>query len=58
MQKINEFGLASKNGHLKVVKLLLLDLRVVPSADNNYAIKLASEKGHLKVVKLLLLSDL
>jgi len=46
--------LASRNGHLEVVKLLLQDPRVDPSADDNYAIELAFRKGHLEVVKLLL----
>ena len=30
--------MAAKNGHLDVVKLLLQDNRVDPSADNNYGI--------------------
>jgi hypothetical protein len=57
--------LASKNGHIEVVKLLLNHPKVDPSAVNNYgmnsidliivlAIRLASEKGHIEVVKLLL----
>jgi ankyrin repeat protein len=46
--------LASKNGHVEVVKLLLNDPRVDPSAENNYAIRLASENGHVEAVKLLL----
>ena len=52
---------ASRNGHEKVVKLLLFDGRVDrsslivdPSANANYAIRLASKNGHEKVVKLLL----
>ncbi len=49
--------LASNNGHIEVVKLLLQDERVDPSDFNNYAIKKASENGHTEVVRLLL-SDL
>jgi ankyrin repeat protein len=49
--------LASENGHLKVVQLLLRDDRVDPSDDNNYAIRWASSNGHLKVVQLLLRDD-
>jgi hypothetical protein len=45
---------ASKHGHVEVVKLLLGDPRVDPSADDNYAIRFASGKGHVDVVKLLL----
>jgi len=45
---------ASENGHHKVVKILLQDKRVDPSADDNCAIKWASDNGHHKVVKLLL----
>jgi ankyrin repeat protein len=39
---------------LEVVQLLLSDLRVDPSAENDYAIKWASNNGHLEVVQLLL----
>jgi hypothetical protein len=46
--------MASEKGHTDVVKLLLADSRVDPTADDNYAIKKASEKGHTDVVKLLL----
>ena len=46
--------LASRNGHLEVVKLLLQDPRVDPSAKNNYAIRWTSRKSRLEVVKLLL----
>jgi hypothetical protein len=41
---------ASKNGHTKVVELLLKDRRVNP----NEALRDASKNGHIKVVKLLL----
>jgi hypothetical protein len=37
-----------------VVRLLLSDERVDPSADTNYAIQVASENGHVEVVRLLL----
>jgi ankyrin repeat protein len=46
--------LASQRGHSEVVKLLLEDKRVDPSACNNEAIRWASKNGHLEVVKLLL----
>jgi ankyrin repeat protein len=46
--------LASEIGYLEVVKLLLSDKRVDPSANNNLAIQWASRKDHLEVVKLLL----
>jgi Ankyrin repeats (3 copies) len=45
--------LASYNGYSEVVKILLMDERVDPSADDNEAIKWASANGHLEVVKLL-----
>src|SRR5690349_9739066 len=57
--------LASRYGHLEIVKLLMSDSRVDPSAENNEglcyhlnlinsAIRLASRYGHLEIVKLLL----
>ena len=42
------------NGHLQVVETLLKDLRVDPSADNQYAIRFAAYNGHLQVVETLL----
>uniref|UniRef100_A0A6C0JWC8 Uncharacterized protein n=1 Tax=viral metagenome TaxID=1070528 RepID=A0A6C0JWC8_9ZZZZ len=45
---------ASYNGHVDVVKLLLADHRVDPSALDNQAIRAASQEGHLRVVRLLL----
>lgn len=45
---------ASKNGHHKIVKLLLEDPRVDPTVQRNAAVYLASENGHDKVVELLL----
>ena len=46
--------LASENGYIEIVKLLLEDKRVDPSDDDNYAIRRASDNGHLEVVELLL----
>ena len=46
--------LASRYGHVEVVKLLLNDPRVDPSADNNDTIRWASLFGNVEVVKLLL----
>ena len=46
--------LASQNGHVETVKLLLEDNRVDPSANNNYSIKEASRNGHMEIVKLLI----
>ena len=48
------FQVASENGHLEVVRLLLNHRDVNPEDENNYAIRWASENGHLKVVRLLL----
>jgi hypothetical protein len=45
---------ASRSGHVQVVKLLLSDKRVDPSAGDNRAIKNASINGHVEVVKVLL----
>ena len=42
---------------IEVVKLLLTDKRVNPSANNNFAIRWASRNGHTKVVKLLLADE-
>ena len=50
----NALSLAALNGHNEVVKLLLQDPRVDPSADNNYAIRFASGICHVDVIKLLL----
>ncbi len=47
-------GLASGNGHLEVVRLLLSHPKVNPSANDSYALKGASDKGYTKIVKLLL----
>ena len=45
--------MASKNGHIDVVKSLLKDDRVDPSANDNHALRLALENGHTEIVKLL-----
>ncbi len=44
-------------GHLEVVKLLLADKRVDPSADNNEVIRLLHKYGSYEVVKLLLANE-
>jgi len=44
--------IASEYGHTDVVRLLLADSRVNPSADNNFAIRSASANGHADVVKV------
>ena len=53
MKEQEIFNWASHNGHLEVVKLLLQDSRVDPSAEDNGAIRWASFNGYLEVVKLL-----
>ena len=45
---------ASRDGNIDVVKLLLADKRVNPSANDNEAIQWAKYYGHTEVVKLLL----
>ena len=45
---------ASKNGYDKIVKILLSDSRIDPSANNNAAIRWASQFGRKAVVELLL----
>ena len=45
--------MASLNGYVEIVKLLLQDPRVDPSDENNLAIRLASFYGYIEVVKLL-----
>jgi hypothetical protein len=44
---------ACLTGSLKVIKLLLADLRVNPAAFTNHAIQVASLLGHTYIVKLL-----
>jgi ankyrin repeat protein len=46
--------IASEKGHLEIVKILLMNPNIDPSADDNLAIILASENGNTSVVKLLL----
>jgi len=46
--------IASNVGHTNVVKLLLQDKRVDPSANKDYSIRKASKNGHADVVRLLL----
>ena len=46
--------IASQNGYVEIVRLLLADPRVDPFATNNWAIRYASENGHIEVVRLLL----
>ena len=46
--------IASDDGQLEMVKILLKDPRVDPSDDNNNSIRRASKNGHLEIVKLLL----
>ncbi|EPZ32247.1 hypothetical protein ROZALSC1DRAFT_30450 [Rozella allomycis CSF55] len=41
------------NGHYEVVKLLMSDDRVDPSADENFALKYAYHNGHTELTKLL-----
>ncbi len=45
---------AAKNGHTKIVKLLMKDSRVDPSEQNNSAIRHAVDKDYTSIVKLLL----
>jgi ankyrin repeat protein len=55
INKVNKlFQFACKFGYINIVKLLLLDDRVDPGANDNCAIRLASKNGHLEIVKLLL----
>ena len=48
---------AAQCGRLEVVRLLIADPRVDPSAQNNKAIILAAGNGHLEVVNRLLLDS-
>jgi ankyrin repeat protein len=45
---------ASANGHVKCVKLLLMDPNILPHAQDNEALIRAASRGHLLVVLLLL----
>ena len=61
-QKIQDFHskvyqalrMSSKNGHAEVVKALLSDKRVDPSARDQEALRMSSKNGHAAVVKILL----
>jgi ankyrin repeat protein len=51
---------ASQNGHIEIVRFLLMYNRVCrsnPSADDNYAIRFASQNGHTEIVKFLLMDN-
>jgi ankyrin repeat protein len=48
------FRTACKKGHVEIVKLLLKEPDIDPSADYNYAIKWASSNNHVQVLRLLL----
>ena len=50
----NALTIASKNNYPEVVKLLLNDPRIDPSADNQCAVKQASNGEYIEVLKLLL----
>lgn len=45
---------AAHYGHDEVVRLLLLDIRVKPSVNDNQAIRISAAQGHAKVVEWLL----
>src|SRR5262249_28628481 len=47
------FRMASENGLIEVVKLLLTCPGVNPAVEDNYAIRKAATHGHLKIVELL-----
>ena len=48
---------ASQADHIEVVKILLEDVRVDPSADNNSAVMLALENNHMDIVKVLIIKS-
>ncbi len=55
LEDVNQaFMWAIRNRHIQLIKVLLTNPKVDPTANNNWAIRKASENGHLKVVKLLL----
>lgn len=45
---------ASLHGHSDIVKLLLSDVRINPSSNDNFAIRKASGKGHADILEILL----
>jgi hypothetical protein len=53
---LNNFPIrwAAENGEVEMVRHLLNNIFIDPSANENYAIRLASSNGHIEVVKLLL----
>lgn len=53
-EQTERFLTACRDGKIDVVILLLNDITVDPSTENNEAIYWASRKGHSKVVQLLL----
>lgn len=48
------FLLATKNGHVEIVRLLLNDGKVDPRARGNFAFQLAAEDRQVEIVRLLL----
>jgi hypothetical protein len=46
--------LASENGRIEIIKLLLKDSRVNPASGKNLSLRDASENGKFEIVKLLL----
>lgn len=44
---------AAREGHTKIVELLLNDIRVNPLAEDNYALRYARERNYAKIAKLL-----
>jgi ankyrin repeat protein len=46
--------MASRNGHVEIVRFMLNDNHIDPSARDNEAIRMASRNGHVEVVRLLL----
>ena len=47
-------SMAARNGHPKIVQLLLKDWRTNPAADDSYALRVAAFYGHTDIVKLLI----
>ena len=47
------FTRACKTGRINIVRRLLKESNIVPTAENNLAIRLANYAGHIEVVKLL-----
>jgi ankyrin repeat protein len=53
-KNISTIQLASQEGHIDIVKLLLSDLRADPSIGNNCSLRIALQKGHFEIAELLL----